>query len=164
MRLSIQWSHMTMLGYLDQRWLKPVTVRKHAWERLQGLIPEMPFKTSLSSFHSPVSATSFSFLLFFFFIPPLFLPIFAKENPLPKVNTCCTIHHLSRLRAPTTTMAPVTCYATCLQQLASRSWSPSPALQEVVVHPGCSMRGLQYHILYIWVFKTIYFPHHQPKT
>ena len=82
---------------------------------------------------------SFSFFLFFLFSLP-------KKTPLPKVSTCCTIHHLSRSGAPTTTMALVTCSAMCLQQLASRSWSPSPPLQEAVVHPGWSMRGL--HIVY----------------
>ena len=74
--------------------------------------------------------------------------------PPPKVSTCCAIHHLSRSGAPTTTMAPVTCCTTCLQQLTSRSWSPSPPLQEAVVHPGCSMRGLQYPI-YIYKYKGL---------
>ena len=42
-----------------------MTVRKHVWERLQGLIPVMPFKTSLSSFPSPVFLSPFPFLCYY---------------------------------------------------------------------------------------------------
>ena len=103
------------------------------------LLKEFVFALSwLCLLWKPVPKSSATLPPVFFFFSPfslffsfVFLP---KKTPFPKVSTCCAIHHLSQSGAPTTTMALVTCSATCLQQLASRSWSSSPPLQEVVVY------------------------------
>ena len=121
-------------------------------------VPLLPFLfLFLFSSFSPSLQDPVSSLASLNLLPPLTSQPAWPRKPLRKVSTCCAIHHLSICGVLTTTMAPVTCLATCSMQLLlqeTRSLLQTPFSK-------CFPSGGQANHEYIYVYRYIKKP--EPK-